>query len=319
MKRVTFFVISASFIFAGCASVPRPKAWNITTTDVIKNIRCELMNAAWRKHPENKALLNGWGVDVDLTLKVFQKSGLSADAAFVVPLNPGTFTIGLSAGTTGDATRSERIQFSERINDLNREIAPLACDHSSDSKGKRALLSDLRIADFLGGALDSKNKAKIDISTLTYTVNFALTVDAGANPQLSAIPLGNSRTFGGNLNWSATQTDTHTLALNFAKLPKASCEVKEVDGKCPLPVYLVKDDRTRTVQRQLKGGNFLSDGTTPTFTEEVSEPKNTIKRNPEQRTAGQLTDEEKRVLQDAATRSTLRSIENELINDLNPQ
>jgi hypothetical protein len=207
------FSAPLSFLaLSGCATLPEYRDDNITTADVVLNIKCEMRDAVWR-HPAH-AWLKDWDAGFTLQLNVFHKGGATGNASLVVPLNPGTFTIALDAGADGEATRNATMEFSERLNRL-RSFGP--CPHDYASQDRRWLLEgELGIRDWLERVALSQESATIFPKSVAYSLEFIIRKNGGVKPSFSMIPVGRNR-FGGDVNLTGSRRDTHKVSIALAK------------------------------------------------------------------------------------------------------
>ena len=239
--RIRYAACCVTAFASGCATVPDYRDDEITTADVITSIKCELRNAAWRMHPENRIYFSGWNAGFIVELQVFHKGGQESDASFVVPLHPGTFTLGLTSGLTGEATRTERINFSEKLSDLNADRG-LVCP-GEHPRGRYALLGgELGMADLFNRARESIAQARIQPTQLDYNIEFIIRMDGSISPKFSMIPIGNDRTLSAGLKLLGSRKDTHSLKLVLKPPPErvaVACAVELEHGRCPTPVYTV--------------------------------------------------------------------------------
>ena len=96
-------------VLAGCATVPSYRDDAVSTAEIARHIKCELREAAW-SNPSN-AWLQPWNAALVLSLEVFHNGELGADSAVVFPVQSGAFVPNLTAGFSGQATRTERNTF----------------------------------------------------------------------------------------------------------------------------------------------------------------------------------------------------------------
>lgn len=241
-------VIGLSLSISGCATLPHYEQNPLTTADVVRHIKCEFRSAAWRDHPEHRWLA-GWKAALILTLEVFHNGGQESDVSLVVPLNPGTFNLGFSSGLAGQATRTERIYFSEGLDELNTNTT-LDCPREAPDQRSERLSGQLGLLDLFNRALEAQKLAEIAPNQLDYNLDFVIKVAGSVSPRFQLIPLGD-KTLSGGIRLLGARNDTDTLKITL-NAPQPSCRVAQVDGKCPIPVYIVQQPQPRAARRALR-------------------------------------------------------------------
>jgi hypothetical protein len=256
----------AAFVF-GCTSLPDMPQDGITTADVIRSIKCELRDAVWRERP-TKYLAADWNAGIILTLAVYQNGGADGEASWVVPLTPGVFTGALSFQLVGEATRTERIEFQEKLSAL-RANQNLDCRSPADKDSRVLLGGHLGIRDIVERTDAAIKVADITPKQLDYNLSFVIKRNGSATPRFSMIPVGGDRTFSGNAKISGVRNDTHDLKITLTKAsPKATCPVKLANGECPIPVYVVqRPDKESVAGQRVRG---TSRGLSPREQEDLS-------------------------------------------------
>ncbi len=248
-------LIGLTLSLSGCATLPHYEQDPLTTADVIRHIKCEFRSAAWRDHPEHM-WLQGWNAAFVVTLEVFHNGGQESDVSLVVPLNPGTFNLGLTSGLTGQATRTERIYFQERLDKLNGPT-DLNCpeqgaDRSSDRLGGR-----LGLLDLFNRALEAQRLAKIKPKQLDYNLDFVIKANGSVSPRFQLIPVFNDKTLSGGIRLLGARNDTDTLKITLDS-PPPDCPVELDRGKCPSPVYIVERPQLRAGARRAPGATGVT-------------------------------------------------------------
>jgi len=87
-----------------------------------------------------------------------------------------------------------------------------------------------------------------NLTQMDYNLDFVIKKAAGLAPRFNLIPIGKEKTFSGGLRWAGASNDTQTLKITL--IPPAererpvACARELVDGKCPLPVYIVEKPST---------------------------------------------------------------------------
>ena len=147
---------------------------------IVNQVKCELTRSVYQllvspplKKPGGKAFvddghghdistrwLKNWGAKIQMTLTVDEKGGLAPGLTYNSPFEKAgqTFSLGLGASASADATRQETITFTYAFDDLlrphlpkdpsadpNPAFAPRPCDN----EGGVLIHSDLKIGDFI--------------------------------------------------------------------------------------------------------------------------------------------------------------------------
>jgi hypothetical protein len=237
----------AAWAAAGCATLPEYKEDPLTTADVIRHIRCELRHAVW-SHPGNE-WIQRWKAGYTFSMEVNHLGGLDSESTWVFPLNQGaTFVLALTGGFTGSGTRTEKVEFDEGLTFL-RDDPKLECFDGTPDRHAR-LGGQLGFSDLLERVGHSRMVANIAPTTLAYDLVFVIKKAAGVAPRFNLIPIGKEKTYTGSLKWAGSHSDTQTLRMVFTPPAKPDrppqCEVALVDGRCPLPVYMVEKPTTRS-------------------------------------------------------------------------
>ena len=232
----------ASSIIAGCATLPSYREDAVSTAEIVRHIKCELRDAVW-SHPGNE-WARTWKAGLVLTLEVFHTGGIDSDNTWVFPLNQGaTFILGVTGGFSGQANRTERISFNESLVALNTDPKLLCLDERTHINAR--LGGELGIADLLERTGRTRDIANLtNLIQMDYNLDFVIKKAAGLAPRFNLIPIGKEKTFSGGLRWAGGSNDTQTLKITL--IPPAererppACARELVDGKCPLPVYIVE-------------------------------------------------------------------------------
>ena len=242
VRRAAFACLALSLVGA-CAKLPEYREDEVTTADIVLNIKCELRNAAW-SDPRNTWVRN-WNAGLTLSLIVDHVGGLDADALWSFPLTTGgTFTFGLTGGFSGQGTRTERIDFKESVAALPTDTK-LRCDREDPGRYAR-LGGRLDIGDLFARVGLMKETAHINPKQLDYNLDFIIKKSATGAPRFLVIPIGRPNTFTGGLRWTGNRTDTHSLKISLlppVERERVPCERETVDGKCPTPVYIVSEPK----------------------------------------------------------------------------
>jgi hypothetical protein len=137
---VVFAVLVAGL--SGCTTLPSLEPidggeaapdGSISINAVVKRVKCELYEAT-KDVQREYWWFRYWGAKVDLDLVVNEQAGISPSVAFVNPLHQfkdtfignisQSFSLGLSGGVTGSATRTETVSFSTTFLEVRDQLRP---------------------------------------------------------------------------------------------------------------------------------------------------------------------------------------------------
>ena len=228
----------ATSIVAGCAKLPEYREDAVSTADIVLNIKCELREAAW-SDPRNQ-WVQTWNAGLILALEVTHSGGIDSDNTWVFPLNQGaTFILGLTGGFSGQATRTERVNFKEKLTDLHND-KDLMCEREDPGRYAR-LGGRLGIDDLFARVGLMQKDARINPKQLDYNLDFVIKKNATTTPKFNLVPIGKEKTYTGSLKWTGSRGDTHSLKITLEPpdRPAPGCPVPLSFGKCPIPVYNV--------------------------------------------------------------------------------
>jgi hypothetical protein len=190
----------------------------------------------WMIGDENKT----WSAGFTLTMKTFQKGGATGDASFVVPLNPGSFSLGFKAGVTGEVTREEKIDFTEKFFKLyDFDKCP---SDSATNQNNSLLQGKIGFYDLLERVALAKEHEIIKPTSLAYNLDFVIKYNGNVSPKFNLIPVGN-KTLTAGLNLDGDRHNFHLLKVVFSPPVEKSClgpkvTLKDANGKP------IKDEKT---------------------------------------------------------------------------
>jgi hypothetical protein len=307
-------VCIALTVVPGCATLPEYRDDPLTTAEVIRHVKCEILDAAWL-YPENK-WVRAWTAGLVFEFEVSHTGGLDADNTWVFPLNGfgiPQFFVNLTGGFSGSGTRTERIDFKVA---LSKKDANLDC--SRDQPGHKRLAGRLGIEDILERAgLTMKEASVKSLRQLDYNLVYIIRKNAGVTPRFNLIPIGKEKLFTGQLKWTGSNSDTQTLKITLTP-PSDTCDLEDIHG-CPAPVFTVvprtkacPDFKTEAACK----GNHCRWVVHPDIDKCETPPAGVKRMSPMARVPGALNrgisraDEEKNT--NAQTKNVLESIESEL-------
>ncbi|MCB1482845.1 MAG: hypothetical protein KDJ55_12970 [Rhodobiaceae bacterium] len=239
MRRVSG-IIAATFaaLVSGCATTPKATVYDVTPTDVLRNVKCELRDA----YRDNADLAGDWLSALQISLKVFNTGDAGASANFVIPINPGVFSIGLSSGISGYGAKTERIYFNESLSGLSDPVYDTICDDALYFRGKRImLLGKIGFADLFARIRESITATHTNVTQLDYNLSFEISMTGDASARVSSVPIGKDSIFGAGLSVGGEKSNSHHLQVTFYPPRPSYCPVELVNGACPQLVYQVNE------------------------------------------------------------------------------
>jgi hypothetical protein len=206
---------------------------------IVRHIQCEIMSGIWEAtSPRNPALnvpwlkSSKWGTAVTLTITVEDQSALNPGVSFINPIGTAasaqSFTLGLGASGSANATRTETIQFTYVNSDLwaqAKASVRSASDHLSCEEAQHGVMieSDLKIWQFIYdkaviaslGNGTSSYRGWFPYNTFTENLTFVAALGGNITPtwKLTRISANNSGTF-----LSATRTNTNQLTITIGPI-----------------------------------------------------------------------------------------------------
>lgn len=240
----------AAILLAGCARVPQSTIYDVTPTDVLRNVKCELRSA----YQANADLAGDWLSALQISLKVFQTGDAGGNANLVIPLNPGAFSVGLSSRISGFSAKTERIYFNESLPRLNDPVYETICDDALYFKGKQIMLiGEIGFAPLFQRIRQSVTATNTQITQLDYNLSFEVSLTGSGAATISALPVGGDGIFGASLSAGGEKAASHAMQVTFYPPLRQICPVDFVNGVCPQLVYQVNEKTVRTVRGQRSG------------------------------------------------------------------
>jgi hypothetical protein len=232
-------VIGASILLTGCGlHVPEIQDFGNQTSgqqliqSIIYNVTCEAqdaINGIYNNpdHPRRSTFLDTWGVQINMSLQVEEKSSASPTVNWLPP-SPASSVFNLAGGGTlsADATRQDKTNSYFTVSEL-RKLGP--CTQGSRPDGILLLQSDLGLYEWLNAQVIAADTHKIQYSTdysdgpfktnvLSHEVKFDATTSGNITPgwKLTRVLVNQS----GNL-FSATRDRTNDLIVTLGPtMPK---------------------------------------------------------------------------------------------------
>jgi hypothetical protein len=192
--------------------------------NVVQHIKCEIRTGLWKaRHLPNSKWLTKLGAQVTLKLVVEDQSALNPNASFLTPLHGAeTFTLGIGAMGSANATRTETIQFTYSNGELWNEI-PIDASvglNGCQSFQKGVLIdSDLKIGQFIyDKAVVADGVAStggVPFSQLQFEINFVASFSGNITPTWK---FTRTTVDGSGSLLSATRTDTDDVIITLGAL-----------------------------------------------------------------------------------------------------
>ena len=237
------------FCFGSCVKVPyRDGAAQVDVNEVIKRVKCDLFNVVLRK--ANKQFSNGarpflflrsWAAKIHLTVVVDDSISLNPGASVTTPLRTinnvsQTFTLGVGAGVTTQAVRTEDIDFLVSFSDIQTEF------NQGEMNGPNydfcRVLPGLLLESDLGleSLLDSALKP-VETGILYPGKNIG--PNSGPPPAIPKVDLPRlAVTPSPKVNSAAKADLPGTLEDVIAKAPKTDLQAKSIMNKLNIPLDL---------------------------------------------------------------------------------
>lgn len=319
-------ILSLAPLINGCATLPEPPEDALEVAELVRNIKCELRNAAWMDVKND--WVREWNAALTVSLIIDHQGGITTDGTWTFPLpQGGNFILGVTAGATGSANRTERLSFNENLTKLNQD-KKLRCVKSSDIYFSR-LSGNLGFDKVFERARKAITVARVALNQLDYNIDFVIKKEGSLNPKWTLIPIGTDRKFSGGIKWSGSRTDTHTLKV-VLQPPKEPCKVKDQYGNCASPVYNVwpsiasKPLPTSKTILPRSRSSYAPRSSPASSSDNVTGPPSGSRKNvtrssrrsgASRRRLDGLTDNEARELKSGQTRNLLQSLDDQLRRD----
>lgn len=202
--------------------------------NVVAHMRCEIRNGVAKALLlPNVQWLASYGATVTLKLTAEDQSSISPNASFLTPLaNAATFTLGIGASGSANATRVETIQFNYSNRELLQEARKdLLAGITSCEGFQRGVMieSDLKIGQLIydkavvaGAAGEATSKS---ITTAPFSqFQFELTFTATFSGNLTSTWKFTRTTVNGSGNLlSATRTNTQYVLITLGPATPQDC------------------------------------------------------------------------------------------------
>lgn len=115
MRVISFVVIAAiALLMASCVVVPQidGAAAYVPTDEIVRRIKCELVEAVKERSEDPRLnFLTQWSATVHLTRIVDGSSGINPGATLTDAIPGGSFSLGVGAGLTTQAVKTDELQF----------------------------------------------------------------------------------------------------------------------------------------------------------------------------------------------------------------
>lgn len=237
MRGLTgLFATALAGLLAACATTPQAEVYDVTPSDVLRNVKCELRTA----YRDNADVAGDWLSALQISMKVYNSGDAGGGISFIVPTNPGTFSAGLSSRLSGYGSRTERIYFSESMQRLEQPVYDTICDDALYYRGKKVMLvGRIGFAELFERMRDTIEMTNTDISQLDYNLHFEIAMSGNASARISSLSIGDDGLFGADIFAGAEKANHHSLQVTFYPPKENYCPVALVNGVCPRLVYQV--------------------------------------------------------------------------------
>ncbi|MFN0264607.1 hypothetical protein ACKTEK_12085 [Tepidamorphus sp. 3E244] len=236
----------------GCATTPKAEVYDVTPTDVLRNIKCELREA----YRNNEQLAGDWLSALQLSMKVSNSAGAGGGVSFIVPTNPGTLSIGMSSRLSGYGAKTERIYFTESLSKLNADVYDTICNDALYYQGKRIMLvGKIGFDELFARVRDTIELTNTNVTQLDYNLYFEISMSGSASARISSLPIGSDGFFGADVGADGEKGNNHSLQVTFYPPQPSYCPVPTINGSCPTLVYQVNQ---QTIQVGRRGRSAAS-------------------------------------------------------------
>jgi hypothetical protein len=167
-------VVLLVFLLPGCAFVPPLVDDEITISEIVQRVKCEVWAAApvpQGKYPTGPyQWMRDWTAKVDLTLETDDSGGINPGVSFINPLHPETltgigtfprmFSFGVGGGLGTTATWIETLSFTLSFAELRNAAYRNACDPPQGL----GLLGNLGLKEWMQAALGPVSGPRPELS-----------------------------------------------------------------------------------------------------------------------------------------------------------
>ena len=235
-QHVLWMAIAVSI--SGCATAPHfPR--RVSVEEVMYNVRCELYRSV-EENIEGYPWLERWAAAFDITFTVDRDVNASADTSYLVPVNLGTFTLGLKANLKQSAMATYNVKF--EINKGLGKFRELDCSSARRRAltPRRLLNGEIGLYRWLNEIIPQVDGARITnpvagepnyvtaaraalgaTTGLTYTINFGVTADGSLLPSW-VLNYPSGRSFRPGINLTASNVTTHKLVVALTPIAPAT-------------------------------------------------------------------------------------------------
>ena len=215
MKSRILLVGCMPIIITGCATFAELQDQpRVDTVAILTNIECELANT-YAKLNETYAAQYGeihwlqyWATGIVLDLYASDATGGGATIGFGVPVETGSFGLGLGGGLSGQYEGQGTVKYSLYFDDLAACQPPRSPSVLTGTTGAGA---------WLARAVNTMDATGNYPEQVTYATTFTIVGNANGNAGFTLVPLGDG-TIGGGLSFLHEQKDKHNLTLTFVPI-----------------------------------------------------------------------------------------------------
>jgi hypothetical protein len=171
-------VVAAFSILTGCGTYvpeiqefPAPSG-ALLVKEIVRNVHCEVKRAVTKVIEQDKELakINGrrlapwldkWGVQIQLTLQIDEKSSVNPSLTYTPNPVSALFTLGAGGSVSSQATRIDILHSFYTVQDLVR--LPKNCAPANPAQGSFLLESDLKLRQWLADTVLSSSTGDINV------------------------------------------------------------------------------------------------------------------------------------------------------------
>jgi hypothetical protein len=203
----------------GCTTPRLPDEREISASEIIQRVKCELHDAIAPQistHP----WLGNWAAGFTLTLQVKDSGSASASTDWIVPIPLGAFTFKINGGISETARRTASFKLSLLFNEAVRYVCPL--DEPQRRTG-RNLTGELGLKEWIDRMVEAVDLSKTDgqFNGMGYTIEFILSFNAAIS-QSWAIVRKSGKKYDPSLGVGVGEDRTNTLDIALVKIPPSS-------------------------------------------------------------------------------------------------
>jgi len=206
----------------------------VSVADVVQNARCELYDAV-QANIGTYPWIGQWAAGFEFSFVVDRDANASTDTSYLIPVQHGTFTLGLKASLKQKARGTYALGY--KILKGLRNYHHAGCSPALDGQGRGRLLSgEIGLRRWISDVVPEIDRSRIanstkgepaeykelrkstgEISSLSYTIEFGVTADGSLLPSW-ALSFPDKRQFRPAINLALSEATTHKLIVAMTPL-----------------------------------------------------------------------------------------------------